>query len=230
MESFQTTNDLLDLINDQDRDSEIENTQKLCHLFGAILSIQTLELQIDRNHNEHDKESTKRQRTKIRDILNETDSVLTATVDAKQNNNDNEEENENKDQFPMNSYLPIMALIQFQSLLMLNDEDRIREWIHNNINTECPQIDGIKMNIVHFETALGFLLKFGSFADESRKYENAILLIQHILDLIDDDIESESMENEQNITLDVFCDFIRFIRLLISYQLKLTPFDETQSG
>ena len=122
--------------------------------------------------------------------------------------------------FPLDSYLPILALIRFKCCLMLSDDQRISRWL----KTECPQIAG--MNIVHFETALHYLLSTGSFPDEQRKYENAVLLIQRILDHLD----IERAEKEENVTLDVLTDFVRFVRLSVSYQLKLTPFDAAKSG
>lgn len=180
------------MIRTEDRDAAIENTQKLCRLFGAVATISSLRT---------DDGESKRSAKEIVSQMDDTKDVISS--------------NGKNSEFPMDLYVPITALVRLKCLLIVRDDEGVSDWV----KTECPQIRG--MSIVHFETALRFLLNFGSFADESRKYQTLVVLIELILEHID----IEKKEKEENVTLDVLCDYVRFVRLLISYQLKLKAFD-----
>ena len=114
------------------------------------------------------------------------------------------EKNENTES-PFES---IMFLLKLKCYLILNQHQNIIKLLEK----DCNKINGI--DICYFETMLAFMKNFKSIDLEKRKIYN-VLIIENVLNHIDID---EKNKND-NVTCDILCDYVRFIRRYISYQI-----------
>ena len=117
---------------------------------------------------------------------------------------DNEEQHEDDEGISMKQYFDIISLIQLKCYLVLGDETRIKELLQANTANVIE-------DIVRFETMLSILVRFDSL-------HHVITIIDHIIKCIN--IKEKHQNN--NVTMDVLKDYVRYNRLLITYKMKMS--------